>query len=272
MLGSIFIAAAKSTASLQVVTIDDTPVEIHGYRTVPGRLLLYRVLCFLTLGVLPLVCRWFPSKRLRLTGVSTSLSDATLLLVVVNEWEDVVSVVTVDQQPAAEESPSRSSRRRTGDSDSVPLQSAASNLDIDSEVAAASADPAPVLRMACFRHARFFWSEKREAFVDAIEWSNVVLLPVAERTTGLDGTTRAYQERVFGSNIVDVPMKPISQLMMDEVLHPFYIFQVASMIIWLLDDYFFYAACIGLLSIIGVITSLVETRRVRLRSFHFRHF
>ena len=108
--------------------------------------------------------------------------------------------------------------------------------------------------------------------MDAIEWSNVVLLPVAERTTGLDGTTRAYQERVFGSNIVDVPMKPISQLMMDEVLHPFYIFQVASMIIWLLDDYFFYAACIGLLSIIGVITSLVETRRVRLRSFHFRHF
>lgn len=40
-------------------------------------------------------------------------------------------------------------------------------------------------------------------------------------------------------------------------------FQVFSMIVWLADAYYYYAAAIGGLSIIGIVTTLVETRRVR---------
>ena len=50
-------------------------------------------------------------------------------------------------------------------------------------------------------------------------------------------------------------------LLVDEVLHPFYMFQVASITLWMCDDYYYYAACIIIISLISISVSLYETRR-----------
>jgi cation-transporting ATPase 13A3/4/5 len=55
----------------------------------------------------------------------------------------------------------------------------------------------------------------------------------------------------------------LGQLLVDEVLHPFYIFQIASIILWSLDDYYFYAVTIALISVLSIATTLIETRNVR---------
>ena len=47
-----------------------------------------------------------------------------------------------------------------------------------------------------------------------------------------------------------------------QVIHPFYVFQIASIILWSLDDYYYYAFCIALISAISIITTLVETKKV----------
>jgi cation-transporting ATPase 13A3/4/5 len=44
------------------------------------------------------------------------------------------------------------------------------------------------------------------------------------------------------------------------VLHPFYIFQVFSIILWSMDEYYYYAACIFIISVTSVTSTLVETR------------
>ncbi len=56
-------------------------------------------------------------------------------------------------------------------------------------------------------------------------------------------------------------MKPYLKLLLEEVLHPFYIFQIGSMILWSFDNYFFYASCIFIISVISIVVSLIETRR-----------
>ena len=48
----------------------------------------------------------------------------------------------------------------------------------------------------------------------------------------------------------------------EQVIHPFYVFQIASIILWSLDDYYYYAFCIALISAISIITTLVETKQV----------
>lgn len=63
----------------------------------------------------------------------------------------------------------------------------------------------------------------------------------------------------FGSCQLLVPRKPIPLLMIDEVLNPFYLFQVFSMILWFNDGYEKYAVCILLVSLLGVGESLYET-------------
>lgn len=48
-------------------------------------------------------------------------------------------------------------------------------------------------------------------------------------------------------------------LLFSEVLNPFYIFQVFSVVLWMCDGYTLYASCIVIVSTLSVVTSLVET-------------
>uniref|UniRef100_A0A673YC44 ATPase cation transporting 13A2 n=1 Tax=Salmo trutta TaxID=8032 RepID=A0A673YC44_SALTR len=47
-----------------------------------------------------------------------------------------------------------------------------------------------------------------------------------------------------------------------QVLNPFYVFQVFSIALWLTDSYYYYAACIVIISLISICLSLYEIRRV----------
>lgn len=47
-----------------------------------------------------------------------------------------------------------------------------------------------------------------------------------------------------------------------QVLHPFYMFQVASLILWSMDSYYYYAACIFVMSVGSITATLIETRAV----------
>jgi hypothetical protein len=44
------------------------------------------------------------------------------------------------------------------------------------------------------------------------------------------------------------------------------VFQVASIILWSLDDYYYYAFCIALISTLSVVTTLIDTKKVRRRT------
>lgn len=48
-----------------------------------------------------------------------------------------------------------------------------------------------------------------------------------------------------------------------QVIHPFYIFQIASIILWSWEDYYYYAFCIALISAVSITTTLIDTRKAR---------
>lgn len=51
-------------------------------------------------------------------------------------------------------------------------------------------------------------------------------------------------------------------LTLAQVIHPFYVFQIASIILWSLDNYYYYAFCIALISALSITTTLLETKKV----------
>jgi len=57
-----------------------------------------------------------------------------------------------------------------------------------------------------------------------------------------------------------VPKKTIIQILLDEVLNPFYIFQVFSMAVFVWEGYRIYAGCIFILSGISILATIYETR------------
>ncbi|NXC61782.1 AT132 ATPase, partial [Aleadryas rufinucha] len=79
--------------------------------------------------------------------------------------------------------------------------------------------------------------------------------------TGLDLQEHSARRRIYGPNLIEVPVKSYPQLLVEEVLNPFYIFQVLSMVLWVCDAYYYYAACIFLISTFSLGLSLHETRK-----------
>ena len=63
----------------------------------------------------------------------------------------------------------------------------------------------------------------------------------------------------FGACEVEVPKKSVSGILIDEILNPFYLFQVYSVILWMWDQYYYYASCILIISTGSVLLSLFET-------------
>lgn len=99
---------------------------------------------------------------------------------------------------------------------------------------------------------------------------------------GISDAVREDRRTIFGENTIEIDARSILQLLVDEVgtaspevrrnphltpcqkqvLHPFYVFQIASIILWSLDDYYYYAVTIFLISILSITTTLIETRNV----------
>eukprot|EP00834_Sanchytrium_tribonematis_P000725 NODE_14_length_51535_cov_1.125049.p3 type:complete len:740 gc:universal NODE_14_length_51535_cov_1.125049:22194-19975(-) len=78
---------------------------------------------------------------------------------------------------------------------------------------------------------------------------------------GLDSGTAKDRHYILGENNLDIPNPSTVELLIREILHPFYIFQLFSIGVWLLDNYYFYAGCIFIISFLSSVQNLMDTRR-----------
>jgi cation-transporting ATPase 13A3/4/5 len=77
--------------------------------------------------------------------------------------------------------------------------------------------------------------------------------------------SRQAKEDAFGHNMIDVPVKNYFELLVDEILHPFFVFQIAAVLLWYYDNYAVYATTILVLALTSAIASLLETRQNMVR-------
>lgn len=143
-------------------------------------------------------------------------------------------------------------------------------------------DPAiSSLRYFDYRYLRFFYHPLQDKFCLLNGWKDPGWENVKVMRGGLDADDRDSREQIFGSNIVDIKQKSVPQLLIDEVsgflsigvlgqfslfkkkaFHPFYMFQVASLVLWSLDEYYYYAVCIFLISFFSISATVIETKSV----------
>uniref|UniRef100_A0A8C8RTU3 ATPase cation transporting 13A2 n=1 Tax=Pelusios castaneus TaxID=367368 RepID=A0A8C8RTU3_9SAUR len=114
------------------------------------------------------------------------------------------------------------------------------------------------IRLGLLRpRSRYIWIERRQAYCK-VRYG----IPPPRRTGWKISSCLGYVLRkIYGPNLIDVPVKSYLQLLVDEVLNPFYIFQIFSIILWVCDTYYYYAACIFIISAISIWLSLHETRK-----------
>uniref|UniRef100_A0A8C9T5Q3 Polyamine-transporting ATPase 13A3 n=1 Tax=Scleropages formosus TaxID=113540 RepID=A0A8C9T5Q3_SCLFO len=70
-----------------------------------------------------------------------------------------------------------------------------------------------------------------------------------------------YRKLFFGVNEIAVKVPSVFKLLIKEVLNPFYIFQLFSVILWSADEYYYYAVAIVFMSLISIATSLYTIKK-----------
>ncbi|KAG0299865.1 hypothetical protein BGZ98_009702 [Dissophora globulifera] len=128
------------------------------------------------------------------------------------------------------------------------------------------------MRYFDYQYIRFIFNPVAQAFMQNSQWKDPEWSSIAKCERGLERETHQERALVFGANVIDVQEKTAGQLLIQEVLHPFYIFQVFSMALWFADDYYYYAACILVISTVSVISELIETKKTMRRMRNMSKF
>ncbi|RKP10372.1 P-type ATPase-like protein [Thamnocephalis sphaerospora] len=218
---------------------EELELVLTAYRYNQAWLFIYRLVCVFTAGVFYLIARWLPRLRIRMVAVQCPMGEAEWI-VVENQWHQLA------------EEPIR--RFQYGGRMANVFSAAEDGEKLSKET---------LQQVEYFdhRYMRFIYHPRRRQFVQTNGWWDASWTDMAMCARGVSRETYSERKSIFGANLVDVAGKSLPQLLVDEVLHPFYVFQIFSVILWCFDNYFYYAGCILLISAISIVQTLVETRQ-----------
>ncbi|KAI5293988.1 hypothetical protein KEM52_004903 [Ascosphaera acerosa] len=255
---SLSLAAGETISQKLYLPTEDLNAVITGFKTSKICFTLYLILCLSSFGVAYLILRWMPRWRVRLIGCPVPLAQADWV-VVENEWGEFSThpVSTREYQ--------------------LPLYTLFKSPKVFSPKSSPSFDDEyaaelPVLRSLDYRYIKFFYNPLEDGYFSNSDWKHPSWSNVCKLKEGLEGDDRDARELVFGPNLIDIEQKSVGQILVQEALHPFYIFQVASLILWSLDEYYYYAACIFIISVFSIGATVIETRSTMHRLKDLSHF
>uniref|UniRef100_A0A674KAK0 ATPase cation transporting 13A2 n=1 Tax=Terrapene triunguis TaxID=2587831 RepID=A0A674KAK0_9SAUR len=211
-------------------------LRVSGYQSRTWRIILCYMFSVLTAGILLIVFRWKPSLEVRAKCRPCALRHADWIIITDRFGQCFVTQVQTEQLGEGSLEPHPGARADDG-----RTSVAVGVLDEDDSrdtVRLHRKEEKNVVRYYLFEGSRYVWIERRQAYCKTFF--------------------------VYGLHQPPCPKGPLLFLSF-QVLNPFYIFQVFSIILWLCDAYYYYAACIFVISAISIGLSLYETRKVGVR-------
>ncbi|XP_077434192.1 polyamine-transporting ATPase 13A2 [Vanacampus margaritifer] len=220
-------------------------MDAQGYKWVRWRVWLCHLVAVLSLGVLLIVFHWRPRLSLlaRCRPCPLGLADFVLLRDSCGRYH-VVEVLTEELEEGSLEL-----LEDTGVTewrDTVQLYQEKKTL----------------LRYYLFEGLRYIWLDMKAAFcLVSVLNEDWTCKDLHGFKNGLSHLEQNLRRQVYGPNVIDVPVKSYFKLLIEEVLNPFYVFQLFSLVLWTIDDYYAYSASIFLISLISIGISLYEIRK-----------
>ncbi|KAJ2093025.1 hypothetical protein IW138_000739 [Coemansia sp. RSA 986] len=233
---------------------EDITISISGMSYSTLGIWTFSLVGLLTLGIVPLICRWIPRWKVRWTMRHARLGDADFAVAVDDFGLMAIEPIVQKRYGGTLESIFGSLTRKG------PLHEHNHNI---------------VNRLSMFAHRYYFfvYHPYLEKFLPNACWmdSAWTRAPISMRS-GIPSDLCSLRRSIFGSNSIDIKEKSTGRLLFEEVLNPFYVFQAGSVVLWSLENYYYYAACILLISASGIIQTLVETKRNTRKIKEMAHF
>ena len=238
----------KQDNKTAVLNLDEeNEITVVGYKLVPWKWILTMLIMVNTAGLLWLLLYWIPKWKLWWTHKKVKLDEADTVLIedeykkdYVRYYVQKVHVMKSRQHSAAAEV-------------TLPMPEP-SGQDKYREVSA--------LRFFYCKKETYIWDDRSCQFFLLRGLDHEMPCEGFYQQTGFSEAMQARRRLIYGPNDINVPNHSIGYLLVTEVLNPFYIFQVASVILWTSDEYYYYAAAIVLMSVSGIVSSVYQTKKV----------
>ncbi|XP_064185048.1 polyamine-transporting ATPase 13A3-like isoform X1 [Anguilla rostrata] len=243
---------AERTGAQWINRGEEEEMEVCGFVPCAWRLCVLALGCVLSGGLLALLLLWVPQWSVRWACVPAPLHLASVLLLrTTDEFGQYFRVwVQTLQVPGV---------------DPLGLGAAGEGAEVGQSFSKGpleSTQPQQV-RYFCLQSVVYVWSAGSQGFAQltALDCGVPVRDFYCRHSAGLPPSTQQYRRLFYGINQIEVKVPSIPKLLIKEVLNPFYIFQVFSVILWSLDDYYYYASAILMMSLLSVCTSLYTVRK-----------
>ena len=231
---------------------NEETAELSGYRKNLSKYVLFHATAIVFVGIPYLFGHWRPHWQVRCTMSKSTLLSADVFLV--TDEDGAVSVVKVERVDVSGHQDFPAEYTITFSDD--PLE--------ESPRMRLLPNIKPQMRYFKYRQQRYVWSNETELFerLDGLhEKDKNIGTLLGRREKGIVDNARRNLQELFGSNTIEVEVKSYLSLLVDEVINPFYIFQIASIILWGFDNYIYYASCILLISVGSIGISAHEIRK-----------
>uniref|UniRef100_A0A8C5MPF4 Polyamine-transporting ATPase 13A3 n=1 Tax=Leptobrachium leishanense TaxID=445787 RepID=A0A8C5MPF4_9ANUR len=243
----------------------DDEMEIWGYSLCRWKLALVAVGVLCSGGFLLLLLYWMPKWRVKATCSRAPLKDCDVVLLRTTDefkqWFCAKIRIRMCQGTDPFQTPaSMTSKAMNGHAGLLP-----EGLSAHIEDCAFSITEIPLQEVRYFMHhsVTYFWSDLEHAFLFIYGLDEGVQCSEIHTTHngGLSKELHDYRKLFYGINDITVKVPSVFKLLIKEVLNPFYIFQLFSVILWSTDEYYYYAAAIVLMSVISIISSLYTIKK-----------
>jgi cation-transporting ATPase 13A3/4/5 len=238
----------------KILLHEDLIITLNGYQEIPIRKFIYQVLCVFSFGIIFLIFHWFPKLKLKLLGKDIPIEDASELYIE-NTWSSNVVLVKIKQNyyhgKISDIFPKFSEiSEYTQQYNITPTQIENANLEQNF-----------YLKYFKYQYIRFIFNPITSKYEQITNWKDPKWNSVKNTIKGIESNEVYIQrQKIFGSNVAQIQQKSTLSFLLDEVLHPFYIFQIFSIILWCAEDYYYYAFCIFVMSVFSTYSTLQTSK------------
>jgi len=266
---------------LNIHACDTNIYSFHGYyQPLWTKKVIHYLLGFITIGFTFLLERWFMTVRIALTLKPCPLHEAKYVLVTATDKkQDIVQVqrkasfTSIDIHAVAGGG-GGGGPFSLGEED---VLTSLSDLHHHQPIYSPSTTPLNIKgdgmdRLIEYRYNRYLYSHAADAFIPIpplpsnfarrlADMSDATSAPV--HGPHLNDWGRMDRASLYGSNEIVIVVKSILELVAEEMVHPFYVFQYASVAIWCLQQYYSYSTIIVLITLCSILSTAIQAYRYR---------
>ncbi|KAI4490957.1 hypothetical protein M0802_010631 [Mischocyttarus mexicanus] len=250
----------------KIQTNQDEDIQVYGFERSTLKTIAIYLSYILSFGFVRLLFHWYPRLYLYATHRKCPLKEATKLLVIDDYQGRYKSYFVENVRTISTENLSDKSLSSILGSNNVDLIESVKNKKLQLNLENGTKSEVTEYRAFWCKKQCYIWDVTQNAFSKLIGLDKYVLCSDLHlgHDKGLSKEEQFLRRIIYGNNEIVVPVQSIGILLLLEILNPFYIFQIFTLAVWLAEEYLYYTIAIICMSVSGITSSIVQTRKNQL--------